>query len=415
MLNKLFRQSDVPPQYRANFIHLYFDIGWFGLLSGSSVNFLNVYAARLGATAFQIGLLGSVGAVVSLFLAIPAGRWLEKRAVGKAVFWTAAIYRIGFALWIPLPWLFGAQDQIWALILIALMMGIPLTGVAVGFNALFASSVPQQYRAHVAGMRNVVLSIMFMFSSVLSGYLLNHLPFPTGYQIVFAIGFFGAVMSTVHLYFIRPLQADLPSAPAPDSISSAASSRRDWRSVLRLEIWKTDYRRSLLVLLGFHVTQYLAIPLFSIYMVHNLRLTDDHIGIGTALFYLAMLFGSMQLRHIVQRLGHKTVTAYGVMGMALYPILMALSSQVWHFYGYSLLGGFVWALVGGAYANYLLENIPDHDRPAHLAWYNMVLNASVLFGSLAGPAIADGIGIGAALIVFGVLRLFAGAAILKWG
>lgn len=415
MLNKLFRQSDVPPQYRANFIHLYFDIGWFGLLSGSSVNFLNVYAARLGATAFQIGLLGSVGAVVSLFLAIPAGRWLEKRAVGKAVFWTAALYRIGFALWIPLPWLFGAQGQIWALILIALMMGIPLTGVAVGFNALFASSVPQQYRAHVAGMRNVVLSIMFMFSSVLSGYLLNHLPFPTGYQVVFAIGFFGAVMSTVHLYFIRPLQADLPAAPAPDPVSHAASPRRDWRSALRLEIWKTDYRRSLLVLLGFHVTQYLAIPLFSIYMVHNLRLTDDHIGIGTALFYLAMLFGSMQLRHIVQRLGHKTVTAYGVMGMALYPILMALSSQVWHFYGYSLLGGFVWALVGGAYANYLLENIPDHDRPAHLAWYNMVLNASVLFGSLAGPAIADGIGIGAALIVFGVLRLFAGAAILKWG
>jgi MFS family permease len=415
MLNKLFRQSDVPPQYRANFIHLYFDIGWFGLLSGSSVNFLNVYAARLGATAFQIGLLGSVGAVVSLFLAIPVGRWLEKRAVGKAVFWTAALYRIGFALWIPLPWLFGAQGQIWALILIALMMGIPLTGVAVGFNALFASSVPQQYRAHVAGLRNVVLSIMFMISSVLSGYLLDHLPFPAGYQVVFAIGFFGAVMSTVHLYFIRPLQADLPAAPAPDSVSPTASPRGDWRSALRLEIWKTDYRRNLLVLLGFHVTQYLAIPLFSIYMVHNLRLTDDHIGIGTALFYLAMLLGSMQLRHIVQRLGHKTVTAYGVMGMALYPILMALSSQVWHFYGFSLLGGFVWALVGGAYANYLLENIPDHDRPAHLAWYNMVLNASVLFGSLAGPAIADGIGLGTALIVFGVLRLFAGAAILKWG
>ena len=415
MLNKLFRQSDVPPQYRANFIHLYFDIGWFGLLSGSSVNFLNVYAARLGATAFQIGLLGSVGAVVSLFLAIPAGRWLEQRAVGKAVFWTAAIYRIGFALWIPLPWLFGAQGQIWALVLIALLMGIPLTGVAVGFNALFAASVPQQYRAHVAGMRNVVLSIMFMLSSVLSGYLLNHLPFPTGYQVVFAIGFFGAVMSTVHLYFIRPLQADQPSAPAPDSVSSAASPRRDWLSALRLEIWKTDYRRPLLVLLGFHITQYLAIPLFSIYMVKDLHLSDDHIGIGTALFYLAMLLGSMQLRHIVQRLRHKTVTAYGVIGMALYPILMALSSQVWHFYGYSLLGGFVWALVGGAYANYLLENIPDHDRPAHLAWYNIVLNASVLFGSLAGPAIADGIGIGAALIVFGVLRVAAGAAILKWG
>jgi MFS family permease len=180
-------------------------------------------------------------------------------------------------------------------------------------------------------------------------------------------------------------------------------------------VWKTDYRRHLLVLLGFHVTQFLAIPLFSLYMVNNLRLTDDHIGIGTALFYLTVLLGSIQLRRLVQRMGHKNVTGYGVISMALYPILMALSTQVWHFYGLSILGGFAWALVGGAYANYLLEHIPADDRPAHLAWYNMALNAAVLFGSLAGPAIADGIGIGAALIVFGALRLFSGMSILKWG
>lgn len=81
MFSKLFAQTDVPPQYRANFIHLYLDIGWFGLLSGSAVNFLTVYAARLGATAFQIGLSGAVGSVVSLLLAIPAGRWLEGRRI----------------------------------------------------------------------------------------------------------------------------------------------------------------------------------------------------------------------------------------------------------------------------------------------------------------------------------------------
>jgi MFS family permease len=416
MLNKLFRQSDIPPEYRATFIHLYMDIGWFGLLSGSAINFLNVYAARLGASASQIGLLAAVSAVVSLLLAIPAGRWIEKRAVGKAVFWTSVLYRIGFALWIPLPWLFREQGQIWALIIISLLMGIPLIALSVGFNTLFASAVPAEYRAHVAGMRNVVLSIMFMLSSVLSGYILKHSPFPAGYQIIFAIGFVGAAMSSFHLSFIRPLQGDLPpSAPQPVSAKASASPRRDWRTSLRLDIWKTDYRRHLLVLLGFHIAQYIALPLFSLYMVKNLRLTDDHIGIGTALFYLTVLLGSMQLRRIVQRLGHKRVTGYGVMGLALYPILMALSTQVWHFYGFSILGGFAWALVGGAYANYLLEHIPADDRPAHLAWYNVVLNAAVLFGSLAGPAVANGIGIEAALIAFGVLRLLSGIAILRWG
>jgi MFS family permease len=417
MLNKLFRQADVPAEYRANFIHLYLDIAWFGVLSGSAVNFINVYAARLGATGFQIGMLAAVSAVVNLIFAIPVGRWLEQRSVGKAVFWASVIYRLGFALWILLPWLFGNQGQIWALIGIALFMGIPLTALSVGFNALFAASVPENYRAHVAGIRNVVLSITFMITSILSGTILQHSSFPAGYQVIFTIGFIGAAMSSFHLYFVRPLQSDVPPLPVPqpDPVKSADSPRRDWRSTLRLELWETEYRRHLLVLFGFHISQYLAIPLFPLYMVSNLRLTDDHIGIGTALFYLSVLLVSMQLRGIVQRFGHKNVTGFGVVGMALYPILLGLSTQVWHFYGLSILGGSVWALVGGAYANYLLEHIPAHDRPAHLAWYNIVLNAAILFGSLAGPAIAGGIGLATALIFFGILRLIAGIAILKWG
>ena len=64
-------------EYRQNFIHLYMDIGWFGVLSGSAVNFLSIYATRLGATGYQIGLLSSMAAAVSLILAIPAGRRLE--------------------------------------------------------------------------------------------------------------------------------------------------------------------------------------------------------------------------------------------------------------------------------------------------------------------------------------------------
>ena len=146
------------------------DIGWFGVLSGSSINFLNVYATRLGASGIQIGLLGAVSALVSLVLVIPAGRWLEKRAVGKTVFWTSVIYRIGFLLFVPLPWLFNAQGQIWALIALAFLMGAPLAALSVGFSTLFAEAVPNDWRAHVAGVRNVLLSITFMLSSLLSGY-----------------------------------------------------------------------------------------------------------------------------------------------------------------------------------------------------------------------------------------------------
>ena len=424
MLTKLFQQTDVPPEFRSNFLHLYLDIAWFGVLSGSAVNFLNIYAARIGATGFQIGLIGAMSAIVSLFLAIPSGGWLQTRNKGKAIFWTSVFYRIGFLFFIFLPWLFDAQGQIWAMIAITFLMAIPLTPLGVGFNALFAEAVPSEYRAHVAGIRNIMLSIAFMITSLISGTILDNSTFPLGYQIVFAIGAFGAGMSSVHLYFVRPLhthsnpsaRSDRMTQSSPQAVPiKAKTSSRRIATTLRLDIWGTSFRRILLCMLAFHGTQYIAIPIFPLYYVNELHLKDDHIGIGTALFYLTVLIGSTQLRNFVHRSGNKNVTAWGVIGMAVYPFLLSMSSAVWHFYGISLFGGLVFALVNGAFANYMLEYIPANDRPPHLAWYNITLNAAVLLGSLGGPVIADLLGLSNSLILFAILRLLAGLAILKWG
>ncbi len=413
----LFQQSDVPEKYRSNFWHLYFDIAWFGVLSGTAVNFLNVYATRLGATGLQIGLLAAMAAVVNLFLAIPAGRWIEKRHTGRAVFWSSVIFRIGYVLWIPLPWLFDAQGQIWALIILAFLMAIPLTPLGVGFNALFAEAVPDRFRAHVAGTRNVTFAIAYMLTSFGAGYILKSLPFETGYQVIFAIGAFGAVMSSYHIYHVKPLQEEifpLQSSPQPDS-TPRAESPRGIKSALRLDIWGTPFRNVLLALFFFHLTHYLPTPLYPLYNVRVLNLNDNNLGTGTALYYLTVLIGSTQFRRIAQRYGNKKVTGWGAAGMAIYPFLLAVTHNVWQFYAVSFLGGFLFAMINGAYINYMLENIPPDDRPSHLAWYTIILNIAILTGSLAAPAIADMLGLVNALIFIGVLRILAGLAILKWG
>ena len=413
MLTRIFQQSDVPPEYRPNFIHLYMDIAWFGVLSGSAVNFINIYAARLGASAFQIGLLGAVSAVVNLVIAMPSGRWIQERHVGRAVFGTSVYYRLGYLIWIFLPWLFTPEEQIRMLILITLLMAIPLAPLSVGFNALFASAVPVEYRAHVAGFRNMTFAVAYMLTSLISGYLLKNTPFPTGYQIIFAIGFLGAAMSSLHLYFIKPLETAAP--PLPPAPQPAPVKRRIVPASLRADIWNTSYRKVLLALFGFHLSQYIALPLFPLYNVNVLNLNDNHIGIGTAIFYLTVLIGSTQLRQIVGKLSHKGVTGWGVIGMGVYPFVLAFSQHVWQYYLISAWGGLVWAMVGGAYANYMLENIPAHDRPTHLAWYNIILNAGILLGSLSGPVIASQIGLSNGLILSAALRFLAGWALLKWG
>jgi MFS family permease len=414
----LFSNPNIPQEHKQNFTHLYFDIAWFGILSGSAINFLNIYAVRLGASGVQIGLLGAIPALVSLALSIPSGRWVSRRPINKAVFWSAAFARLGYLLWIPLPWLFNHQGQIWALISITFLMGIPICALGVGFNALFAAAVPVEWRASVAGNRNIILSITYMAASLGSGYLLNHLPFPVGYQIIFAIGFIGSAMSTLHLFFIRLQSIDKTNGnftSQPASQAAQEKIRRNWRDILRLDIWKTDYSKVMLVFFGFHLSQYLAIPLFPLYSVNVLRLTDINIGIGTAIFYLTVLIGSTQLHRFERKIGHHKITSWGVVTMCIYPIAMALSRNAFHYYLLSAMGGFAWAMVGGAYANYLLERIPANDRPPYLAWYNIVLNTSVLCGSIAGPILAGYTGISTALIIIGFLRFLSGVAMLKWG
>jgi MFS family permease len=298
-------------------------------------------------------------------------------------------------------------------------MAIPLTPVGVGINALIAEAVPIEYRAHVAGMRNIMLSITFMLSSLLSGTILDTVTFPDGYQIVFAIGALGAAMSTFHLYFVRPAPADSLTPPAPSQLQAdpgkQALSSRNLFSSLRMDIWNTPFRSVLLALFAFHFTQYLAVPIFPIFNVRVLQLNDDNIGIGTALFYLTVLLGSTQIRKWASAFGNKKLTGWSVAGLGIYPLLLAVSSSAAHFYGVSLLGGLVFAVVSGSYANYMLEYIPAHDRPSHLAWYTIILNASILIGSLSGPVMAELMGLAGALILIGVLRFLAGIFILKWG
>ncbi len=424
--------DSVPAEYRRNFYHLCFDTAWFGVLSASAVSFVTVYATRQGANAFQLGLLSAGAAIINLLFTLPTGRWLEGQSADSAAFWSAAAHRFFYLLWIPLPWLASPQAQIWVLIGLNLLMSIPGTVLAVSFNALFADSVPPEWRGHVAGIRNALLSVTYILVSLLCGFILDRVPFPTGYQIVFGIGVLGAVMSTTHLRFVHPLtdQAARPRVgrglgdlAAPGRFRAAVDGLRPSAGLrflrnlkgrpLRPKILTGPFGRLVAVIFAFHMAVQLAIPVFPLHWVNNLHLTDREIGLGTAVFYVAVFMGSIQLGPLSRRYGHHRLTAIGAILMSAYPGLMAPARGLWLFLIASFIGGLGWSLVGGSLTNYVLEQIPSDHRAAYLAWYNLALNGALLSGSLLGPLVASAISIPVALGLFAILRLVAALAILR--
>lgn len=402
----------IPDQYRQNFIHLFGDIVWFGVLNGSTIAFLSVYATRIGASGDQVGWLGAVGALANLIFTLPAGFLLARGSISRSVMLSALLNRIFYAGIFIIPSLFVPQEQIWLLILISFIMSVPLTGVLVGFNALFAEAVPVEWRGYVASIRNALISLASMATTFLCGQVLNTFGIPVGYQIVFFIGFLGGLFSTYHLSKVKSLPAATGEGQGNEILQSVGSRMQQW---LRLDVLTANFKRVLVLLFGFHLFQYLVIPLFPLYTVNILGYSDQTISWGTAGFQLMVFLLSSQLSRFTRRLNNQTLTGIGMILMVEFPALLPLAKSMGLYLLVTVLSGVGWAIVGSTIYNYLLDRLPENDRPAHLSWYNLAMNAAVLVGSLGGPIIAGWIGYDTALWVFAFGRLLAGIAILLWG
>jgi len=415
----------VSPQLQSNFHNLYFDVGWFGVTTGSALSFLTIYAARLGATTNQVGLINAMPAIVILFLALPAGAWLERRPIDKSVFLSAMGQRIFYLFMALLPWIFSGKQQIWALIGFTLLMSIPGSVISIGFNVLFASAVPMRYRGIVAAKRNAVSAIVTVVTSIVCGKILTTLPFPIGYQVVFAMGFIGGLFSAIHLWKVKPVvdydeamsvvpvvhseEIEKPVKGKSNSIFSSLLDR------LNIDALKGPFGKSLLLLTIFHFVHFLSIPIFPVFYVKNIQISDQAISTGTAIFYMTMFLGSSQIGKMVQKLGNMKATGIGIMMLGLYPIFLSFARDAFMFYVASFFGGFAWSIVNVAMINYLLEKVPSNQRTGYLAWFSLGANGAVLLGTMLGPVIGNIIGLAAALLIFGILRTLSGIAILKWG
>lgn len=428
--------QSIDREHQRNFWHLYLDIASFGVLNGSAIAFASIFAARQGASALQLGLLSAAPAMVTLVFALPVGRILPRWPISRVVFWTSVGHRFFYLLWALIPWLFPAQVQAEWLLIFTFAMSLPGAVLSISFNGMFAAAVPAEWRGHVVGIRNAVFALTSVLTSLLCGYILDVLPSPQGYQVVFGVGFVGAVVSSYHLWFVRPV--DEGTAPdiipqtrdwaRPGAIRTGLGVRNSvglrvflgrvrgsWRDLLQLRVWRAPYGPILALLFAFHLAQFIAIPLFPLYFTQELHLSDQTISWGNGLFYLVLFAGSTQLSRVVRRWGNQRTLATGVLIMGFYPLFVGLADGLSLFYTATLLGGIGVALMSGAVGNYILEHIPADDRPPYLAWYNLTLNAAVLGGSLIGPALANSLGLGVALLLAAGGRFLTGWLIWRYG
>jgi MFS family permease len=404
------------PTLKWNIRQLYWDVLWFGILAGSTLAFQSVYAARLGATGLQIGLISAGPAVIGLMFTLPSGRWIEGKSLIKVSFQSSIWQRLGYLVLVALPWIFTSPEgQVWGLIWTTLVMSVAGTVLAISFNALFAEVLPPEWRAHAVGRRNIILAISITLTTILSGQILDSVAFPRNYQIVFLVGAVGALLSSYHIGRIRkPKQVIEPAIPL-EVKADAGTLEIKRKSLLRFDLLIGPFGIFMLSYLVFYAFQYFPIPLFPIAYVEKLHMTDGMIGLGTAIFYGAMMAASFRLGYVSTRYGHRKVLLVSAALFPIFPFLLGIATGPAIYYLACLIGGGVNAMLSGAVFNRLMERVPPGDRPAHMTLHNLALNLGILAGSLLGPLSAGLFGLQPSLFISAALRLIAAGLFWLWG
>lgn len=419
--------TNIPPEYRANFNFLNIDIAFYGVLSGASVTFLVYYATHIGATSLQIGWINAAPAIMSILFSLPFGAWMGGMSRRRAAQITSVVMRLFYLPLIFIPLIFPVEVQIPLIVALVFLTFIPGTGLVVSFNTLFAEAVPIDWRGYVSGVRNIYFAIASILTSVACGFILDLVSFPMGYVIVFGLGFLGAVGSTVGIWFIKPLDVPVPYVKTeplqpggwgdiPESFYKPSLQARISKNLRKLhpEALHGPFGKVLFLMFIFSVAQYLAIPVFPIYIVNVVGINDQFIGLGNAIFFVALFFASTQLSRLINKIGNQGVTGLGLLIMGGYPLFLALAKGNGMFLLASVFGGFGWAMASGAMANYVLEKAEPEARSSYVGWYNVIANAGILAGSLLGPVIADGIGLQSSLFLFTFVRVLVGLVLLRW-
>lgn len=413
-----------PVEYKENFKHYYLDISWYGLLNGSTISFLNYFAVHAGASALQVGIITAAPALVSLLFALPAGVYLSKKSNTKEAFRTSVLTRVFYLVFILLPLFKSAPLQIWSIIVITLIMNIPGIYAQLSFNIAFAENVPDQYRAHVAGLRNAAFAMVTTGITLLCGFVLRYVPFPYGYCIVFAIGFFGSAMSAYELYRIKSFNENIRYDNFDFNLIEKKTRKlflvfRDWfqsfSRQIRFNLLKGHTGRALVLLWLLNLAIYISAPVFPVYFVNEYHFSDQTISIGMALYYLMMFAGSLGLEKLDTQLGRRKVVSIGMFFMAAFPLFILVSQNALFYFIGNLATGLGWAFTGGEIYNYLLEKIPEADRSSGVAWYNMGANAAILLGSFIGPILSTYFSLAVCLLIFTAARALIGLAIFRWG
>ncbi len=388
-----------PRVEQQNFSHLVADITWFGFASVATTRFLPYFAIRMGATPLQVGLITALPAVVLFFVNWLSGWWHRRYNNSlRAMFWPTILNRMVFLLPAFVPFFPVEWRPIWIIFAITL----PALGQGVSstvFIVMMREAVKKERLTALMAQRKLWMSIAIGVGTLLAGLLLETLPFPLNYQILFFVAFGVSLVSLWHLIHIRVESKEPPPSPPLVNLVVQQFSSPDTRSVVN-------------VTLTAFISFYFIVGVIPVHL-KSLGATEGFIAIFGVVELLAAAFSTVMAMQLTKFFGNRALVSVSVITTAVAAVILGLAANMWVTLIAAAFTGAAWTLADIAMFGYFAERTNTENMGATIV-YNEMMYLGIIIGPLLGNSLLQlGMNTAPVLLIGAGLRLVGGMIIYR--
>jgi predicted MFS family arabinose efflux permease len=230
--------------------------------------------------------------------------------------------------------------------------------------------------------------------------MLDRVPFPLNYQILFIALSLGGLIS---YYFSSRITLPDQTPPPLAETKSLAETFRNYLSLLRANPAFVSFVSKRFVYLSAIA---LGAPIFPLFFVRQVGATDAQIGTINMAMNAVMMVGYSFWTWISRKRGGRFVLLATTFGLMLYPLASTLTPQVGWIILYAGTAGFFQAGIDLVFFDELMKTVPPEYSATFVSLAQSLQYLSAMLAPLAGTWLADHLGLGTALLVSAGLRLF---------
>jgi hypothetical protein len=355
--------------------------------------YLPVLVARLGGSAFSIGLLTAIPAVAGFTLAIPFGQYLQRNA-GVVKWYSTArlIANLSYALIAAVVVLAPRGVVVPLILALWALAAIPSTIGMVLFPIVMDGAAGPHGRLELMSRRWSIMGLTTAIAVSIVGQFLDRIPFPVNYAIIFTSFTFAGVASYYFSHQFRVPRIEPP--PVSDRRGSIGERVRSHFALIRSYPAFVHYSvRQLVYVCGTR----LVLPLIPLYYVTVVNAPDAWIGIIATGQSLALLAGYQAWRRLSRLRGTRMLLLIALIVSSLYPAALSLTDHLVVVAVLVTIASFFTAGVDLILFDELMRTVPRQYGVTFVSIDTTLVNMATIVTPLAGAALAGFLGIEVAL------------------